>query len=182
MNKKMKEKKYTKTKVIVTDTIRKTLRKGNVVELSHGYANYLINNKKAIHYNQFMEHVYLANTVSKIDTNEYSNLNVHIDGMYLHFARVSNKSGTLYGKITAQEVFNEIYNKLKQKNIHGDLLKMFTSLNINSIISLPTIKSSNTRYAVALIGVLNEVTINICVGSNLEECAEIEKLHIKENK
>lgn len=165
-----------KVKVIVTNTIRKGLRKGDVCNISKGYANYLFNNQKVIFYTPFMEQVYNIKSVSNTSIEKnHSNLNVHLNDIYLHFVRSSNKSFTLYGKITKENIFDAMKQYLINKNISQDLLDAFSNINVNSIITLPNIKTSNQIYTLDLQGPLENTKIHLCVGSTIEQCQQLQQ-------
>lgn len=167
----MKTKNKKKMKIIITQNMSKHLKAKDNIEVSFGYAKYLLAIKKAVPYSEYYANKII--TSGKLDDHHQTDLSLlvnYINNMCLNVIRISNKSYTLYNKVTRDDVMKLIIDNLQEKNISSKLIDILKKLKPISLLAAPDIKTANLVYSIKLIGDLEGATVHLCVAGTKEQC------------
>jgi ribosomal protein L9 len=161
-------------KIVLKEHLTKNKKCGSVIEVTGGYARYLINNGIAVYYSAENEKKYAPQTAAP--KKDYTELLLqHINGIKLPFVRESNRSGVLYRKITPKNVMDAIYEAIKPV-VGEELAQQLKRLNPTNVISITgNIKSSNAIYTIETQGRLQGATLHLVVAGSTEQCDELIK-------
>lgn len=122
-------------KVILTEDVKKRGKKGDVLELANGYANFLIKSNKAIEANddnvqKLNEQLAIEKANEEAHLKEMTLLKEEIEKVELRIKVKVGAEGKVYGSVSTKQIVTEFD---KQFNIKLDKKKIVTEEVLNSI-------------------------------------------------
>lgn len=122
-----------KLKIILTNSVRKLGKRGDVVEVKHGYFRNFLSNGLAIKYNdEQLNHI--KGTLKSAFDSKHEEIakeqSIKLANQYLYFGRQASGTDILFASVTTKDVVNEIKSKY---NIEINYKKVFFNDSIKKI-------------------------------------------------